>query len=173
MTALNLFPSRVRFVNQDGTLTPEALRLLEILRDRVGGMLGDMGADVFGALLQDPPASHATVVQPQQASAPSPEMLMQPAGVDQRPPDIVQQPLDYSADTGLSLANMRFSLKDTAVTPDTYGDSTHVTQFTVDQQGRITAATSVPIAFPGGANFSGSFTGKTVTVVNGIITSVV
>lgn len=38
------------------------------------------------------------------------------------------------------------SLTDTAVTPATYGDSTHVGAFTVDQQGRITAASSVAVA---------------------------
>ena len=173
MTALNLFPSRVRFVNPDGTLTPEALRLLEILRDRVGGMLGDMGADVFAMFQQDAPAAHATVAQQLPADAALPEMLIQPVPGDGLPPDVVQQPLDYSPGTGLSLANMRFSLKDTTVTPGTYGDASNVARFTVDQQGRITNVQNVPITFPGGANFSGSFTGKTVTVVNGIITSVV
>ena len=38
------------------------------------------------------------------------------------------------------------SLADTAVTPATYGDATHVGQFTVDQQGRLTAASSIEIS---------------------------
>lgn len=50
---------------------------------------------------------------------------------------------DLSADRTLNLA-------DTAVTPGTYGDATHVGQFTVDQQGRLTAATAVPITGGGG-----------------------
>lgn len=37
------------------------------------------------------------------------------------------------------------NLTDTAVTPGTYGDAENVGQFTVDQQGRITAAVNVPI----------------------------
>lgn len=37
------------------------------------------------------------------------------------------------------------SIKNTAVTPATYGDATHVGQFTVDQQGRITFAANVVI----------------------------
>lgn len=39
-------------------------------------------------------------------------------------------------------------LADTAVTPGTYGDATNVSQFTVDQQGRLTAAANVAITFP-------------------------
>lgn len=173
MSVLNLFPARIRFVNADGTLTAEALRMLEVLVQRVGGALGDVGVDVFGTPEPSSRTDTPAVVQLQPSGDPLPEMLMQPIMDGQLPADVVQQPLDYSAGTALALANYRFSLKDTAVTPGTYGDSTHVAQFTVDQQGRITAATSVPIAFPSGANFSGSFTGKTVTVTNGIITSVV
>lgn len=37
---LNLFPARVAFVNQDGTLTPDALKALAILLQRVGGTSG-------------------------------------------------------------------------------------------------------------------------------------
>lgn len=49
MTALTRFPSRIRFVNQDGTLTPEALRMLDALISRVGGAVGDSGIDMFAA----------------------------------------------------------------------------------------------------------------------------
>jgi hypothetical protein len=38
------------------------------------------------------------------------------------------------------------ALANTAVSPNTYGDSAHVSQFTVDQQGRITSASSVAIS---------------------------
>lgn len=47
MAALNLFPSRVRFVNDDGTLTSEAYRTLQALVERTGGVIGDAGADTF------------------------------------------------------------------------------------------------------------------------------
>lgn len=46
----------------------------------------------------------------------------------------------------LSEVEILIGLADTAVTPSTYGDSTHVAQFTVDQKGRITAAGNVAIA---------------------------
>src|SRR5215475_545207 len=41
-------------------------------------------------------------------------------------------------------------LPDTAVTPATYGDSTHVGQFTVNQKGVITAASNVAVSGGGG-----------------------
>ena len=172
MSILNLFPARIRFVNPDGTLTEEALRMLAVLVDRVGGVLGDVGADVFAASDASLSDGGPVVAQPLPVDAGVLEMLMQPTHGGNLPADVVQQPLDYSAGTGLSLTNMRFVLKDTAVTPGTYGDGSNVSQFTVDQQGRITSAVNVPINL-GGATFSGSFTGKTVTVTNGIITSVV
>lgn len=60
-----------------------------------------------------------------------------------------------AAGTGLSvtnadgtLGNPAFALANTAVTPNPYGDSTHVGAFTVDAQGRLTAASSVAIAYP-------------------------
>lgn len=60
----------------------------------------------------------------------------------------------------------------TAVTPATYGSATQVGQFTVDQQGRITAATDVTITYPG--SFSG-FANPTASVglsaVNGSATT--
>ena len=48
MAVLNLFPARIPFVNNDGTLTAEAYRALNVLFGRVGGSLGDNGVDVFG-----------------------------------------------------------------------------------------------------------------------------
>ena len=60
-------------------------------------------------------------------------------------------------------ANPTITLANTAVTPGTYGSATHVGQFTVDQQGRITAASSVEITGSGGAS---TFTGLTDTPAN-------
>ena len=45
MAALNLCPSRIRFVSADGTLTPEAYRALQAIVERTGGVLGDVGVD--------------------------------------------------------------------------------------------------------------------------------
>ena len=52
--------------------------------------------------------------------------------------------------TGITVTSGTIDLDDTAVTPKTYGSATLVPQFTVDQQGRITAVTNVTIAGGGG-----------------------
>lgn len=58
---------------------------------------------------------------------------------------------------GLVSSSPTIDLADTAVTPGTYGDASNVAQFTVDQQGRITAAADVPISASGGAaRFAGA-----------------
>lgn len=201
MSVLNLWPARIRFVNADGTLTPEAVRMLEVLVTRVGGALGDNGVDVFAAAAAgDMAGMPPSVGQPLPAADALAEVLLQPAGpkADGIPP--VQQQPDYRPGTALQLVDYRFSLKDTTVAPGTYGLENAVARFEVDQQGRLLKAENVPIkitidqvsdinsltiaadrviglgsmAFQDvGVNFSGSFTGKTVTVTNGIITSVV
>lgn len=51
MAGLDLFPSRVRWVDERGILTPEALRALQTLFTRVGGVLGDGGVDTFSQFL--------------------------------------------------------------------------------------------------------------------------
>lgn len=53
MTILTRFPARIRFVNPDGTLTPEAARLLDTIISRAGGAMGDLGDDVFAAAIGD------------------------------------------------------------------------------------------------------------------------
>lgn len=62
---------------------------------------------------------------------------------------------DITAGVGLSgggnlSADVNIDLENTAVTPAIYGDATHVAQFTVDQQGRITLAANVPVSGGGG-----------------------
>lgn len=92
MAALNLFPSRVAFVDAQGRLTPEAYRALMALYDRVGGSFGDQGVDVFGfseneanqnqeAVVYPPQESHielADIAQPQAGPIKDPEMVFQP-----------------------------------------------------------------------------------------------
>ena len=68
MTSLVSFPSRIRFVNQDGTLTQEAYRTLQELVNRTGVAIGSVGVDVFGdisggASNGDVYAAHTDVVQ--------------------------------------------------------------------------------------------------------------
>lgn len=52
-TPLNLFPERIRWCNPDGTLTMEALRMLQVLVQRVGGTIGDAGVDTFPVMPPD------------------------------------------------------------------------------------------------------------------------
>lgn len=91
-TALNLFPSRIAFVNPDGTLTPEAFRALQTLSLRVGGPLGDNGVDVFadttGYGTQDSSITD-TVIQPTTPQAHS-ETVSQPVVTDWVVPDVMQ-----------------------------------------------------------------------------------
>jgi len=48
--------------------------------------------------------------------------------------------------TSLDIAADTVEIKDTAVTPATYGDSSHVSQVTVNQKGQITSASNVAIS---------------------------
>ena len=47
MATLNLFPSRIPFVDSNGCLTPEAYRALQVVLTRLGGAFGDQGIDTF------------------------------------------------------------------------------------------------------------------------------
>lgn len=67
--------------------------------------------------------------------------------------DAVPSSRTITAGTGLSgggdlSANRTVALADTVVTPAAYGSATQVATFTVDQQGRLTAAANATIAIP-------------------------
>ena len=101
------------------------------------------------------------------------------------------QTLTFTGGTGLTSTvadnEVTFDLDDTAVTPGSYGSSTEIPTFTVDQQGRLTAAgtasisTTLDIAadsgtddgvalgsdtltFTGGTNIDTSVSGDTITI---------
>lgn len=92
MGALDLFPSRVAFVDPQGRLTPEAFRALRDLFGRVGGTYGDQGEDtfaVFGAASESAGLDLWTVRQAEEQWFMSPVEL-QPASAGFDAPDIQQ-----------------------------------------------------------------------------------
>ena len=64
--------------------------------------------------------------------------------------DLDSETLTISGDTGISTVGsgntIEIDLDDTAVTPGAYGSQTAIPTFTVDQQGRLTAASTVTVA---------------------------
>lgn len=82
--------------------------------------------------------------------------------------------VEIIAGTGLGgggnlAANVTIDMANTAVTPSTYGNATNVGQFTVDAQGRLTAASNVVIAIST-ANVTGLGTMATQDANNVAIT---
>jgi hypothetical protein len=75
----------------------------------------------------------------------------------------------YLAGTGLQLDGFTFSIANTAVTPASYGNSTAIPTFTVNQQGQLTAASTAAVVAP-----AGTVTGDTLnsSVLNSSLTSV-
>ena len=58
--------------------------------------------------------------------------------------------LDVNTGIGLTISLDTVRLTNTAVTPNSYGNSTNVATFTVDQQGRLTVASNQLISIPSG-----------------------
>jgi hypothetical protein len=75
----------------------------------------------------------------------------------------------YLAGTGLQLDGFTFSIANTAVTPASYGNSTAIPTFTVNQQGQLTAASTAAVVAP-----AGTLTGDTLNsaILNSSLTSV-
>jgi hypothetical protein len=149
MTALTRFPSRVRFVNPDGTLTTEAARMLDMLFLRVGGALGDTGTDLFVAPDDADDSGGANLLAlADHAHGPGDAEVI--AAAEERAPCAcveVAQPADELGALELLM---------------------QPAQLAVDQVDGLGTMAAQDV----GTNFTGSFTGKTVTVSNGIITTV-
>lgn len=98
MTAINL-STRIRFVNDDGTLTLEAYRSLSEILNRTGGVLGNSGGDTFvsndfGSIeaQQSAGGDIAADVQSAMESQALVEMTGQPVSTDNLA-DMVMQPM--------------------------------------------------------------------------------
>jgi hypothetical protein len=75
------------------------------------------------------------------------------------------QTITLSGDaTGSGTGLLTVTLSDTAVTPSTYGDATHVPTITVDSKGRITGVVNTPISVGG----LGTVTDVSVVTANGV-----
>ena len=64
--------------------------------------------------------------------------------------DLNTETITFAGDTGITTAvsgnSVSIDLDNTAVTPNSYGSATQIPTFTVDQQGRLTAASQVAVA---------------------------
>jgi len=77
--------------------------------------------------------------------------------------------INVGAGVGIAVTVDAVRLTDTAVTPSTYGSATMSAVITVDQQGRITGISEVPITGGGGGGTPPTLRGSAVFYVNNVI----
>lgn len=120
MTALALFPARIRFVNADGTLTPEAYRALQEIVQRTGGVLGTSGNDTFGDITggnlsnSSINVAYTDVTQTTSTDQGLQDIVLQWPTLEQTLPDIVQAgPIGINAAiTSASLVGKTITVQD-------------------------------------------------------------
>ena len=120
MTALALFPARIRFVNADGTLTPEAYRALQEIVQRTGGVLGTTGSDTYGHITvgdlsnSSINVAYTDVTQSPSDSADIQDIVLQWPTLDNSLPDIVQAgPIGLNASiTSAALVGKTITVQD-------------------------------------------------------------
>lgn len=112
MTALALFPSRIRFVNGDGTLTPEAYRALQEIVSRTGGVLGVQGSDTYGDILGDLSTNQASVAYTDIVQPEEKQVLLEMV-VQQGTPDVAAA--SGSTATGVATLDFGSGKTDTSV----------------------------------------------------------
>jgi hypothetical protein len=119
---------RSPITNPDGTPTPEFMRWAQQrLQDIAAGLTRDQLIEILGGI-----------------SINAGDGLIGGGAIDQ------SRTLHVNPGTGLNITADAVTLANTAIAPGSYGDATHVGQFTVDQQGRLTAAANVAITGGGG-----------------------
>lgn len=122
MTALVLFPARIRFVNADGTLTPEAYRALQEIVSRTGGVLGAVGSDTYTDIVGDASKSDLNVAYTDVQQPPTgdsvTDVVAQQVSQDDTLPDIVQaSPIGINASiTTAALVGKTITVQDGVIT---------------------------------------------------------
>lgn len=122
MTALVLFPARIRFVNEDGTLTPEAYRALQEIVSRTGGVLGAVGSDTYTDIVGDASKTDLNVaytdVQQPQSGDKVTDVVAQQVSQQDTLPDIVQaSPIGINASiTTAALVGKTITVQDGVIT---------------------------------------------------------
>ena len=191
-TALSLFPSRVRVVDQNGYATPEFLRALSIVFARVGGALGDAGgSDVIAAMSQafEETGSYESVTQTAPQEDTVGEMVMQPPVDFQAELDLKEDKINKNAANGYAglgstrqllvyenSGTLKTEITAGSISADRFNtlpdkDGTFAT--TTDITGALQAANFTSYAVSGTAGISATIdiaTAATITVTNGLVT---
>jgi len=141
--AVNLYNP---YIEQAGSL----VTLTEYIQDVAGGGIVD-SAEIDSTYDDDAGTTSLVLIAGSIANSKLTNSSINISG-DSGSPDAVAlgETLSITGDTGITTSvganSLTIDLDDTTVTPGSYGDATNIPTFTVDQQGRLTAAGSVSVA---------------------------